>query len=324
MDTSHAGATGEERAMSDDHWFDRLNKALVRDTPRRTVLGAIAMVASVSCGVAPGIRAAKNRKKKGKKGKKPCRGTTKRCGRRCIPRTNCCTSAECDQGEVCRNGRCAECTAATDCPSPPTCEQAVCQDGRCATVSRPAGFPCEADPPCVINKTCDGSGQCQGGAPDDDRCVTTNPCQRGRCDPASPLSDQDGCVFDPLTGGATVCGVGACRRSVQRCLNGVEQPCVPGQPSAEVCNGIDDDCDGLIDDGACPVGQRCEAGGCCIVDGFQAEHECADDGECCSGNCATHDFGATCRPAGCLPTGGACTPGPQVCCSFTCSGTTCQ
>jgi len=34
------------------------------------------------------------------------------------------------------------------------------------------------------------------------------------------------------------------------CSAGVPQPCVPGEPSAETCNGIDDDCDGLIDEDA--------------------------------------------------------------------------
>jgi hypothetical protein len=49
--------------------------------------------------------------------------------------------------------------------------------------------------------------------------------------------------------GAITCGIGACRRVVSSCNNGVPGVCSPGAPSAETCNGRDDDCDGLIDEG---------------------------------------------------------------------------
>jgi hypothetical protein len=32
------------------------------------------------------------------------------------------------------------------------------------------------------------------------------------------------------------------------CANGVPRTCVPGTPTSEVCNGLDDDCDGLVDE----------------------------------------------------------------------------
>jgi hypothetical protein len=35
---------------------------------------------------------------------------------------------------------------------------------------------------------------------------------------------------------------------VADCVNGVPQTCEPGTPSTEVCNGIDDDCDGSVDE----------------------------------------------------------------------------
>jgi hypothetical protein len=51
---------------------------------------------------------------------------------------------------------------------------------------------------------------------------------------------------------ATTCGVGACVRSgATSCVSGsVHDSCVPGTPTTEICNGIDDNCDGIIDNAA--------------------------------------------------------------------------
>ncbi|MEK7283249.1 MAG: putative metal-binding motif-containing protein, partial [Acidobacteriota bacterium] len=47
----------------------------------------------------------------------------------------------------------------------------------------------------------------------------------------------------------TTCGTGACSRTVNNCAGGVPQTCTPGTPAAEICNGLDDDCDGATDEG---------------------------------------------------------------------------
>lgn len=59
-------------------------------------------------------------------------------------------------------------------------------------------------------------------------------------------------IVDNGNFGTVSCGVGACYRTVSACQNGIvidAFSCVPGQPSQEVCNGIDDDCDGVVDNG---------------------------------------------------------------------------
>lgn len=70
-------------------------------------------------------------------------------------------------------------------------------------------------------------------------------------------NDCNGIVDDGL--GSTTCGVGACARTVDNCVGGVTQTCVPGTPGEETCNGIDNDCNGAVDDGqvTCGVG-ACE------------------------------------------------------------------
>lgn len=48
------------------------------------------------------------------------------------------------------------------------------------------------------------------------------------------------------------CGIGSCLRSISSCHNGAAadpNTCVPGAPVAEVCNALDDDCDGVSDNG---------------------------------------------------------------------------
>jgi hypothetical protein len=50
------------------------------------------------------------------------------------------------------------------------------------------------------------------------------------------------------------CGVGRCARRLDRC----DMECVPSEPLPEECNGLDDNCNGFIDDGdLCPEGQAC-------------------------------------------------------------------
>jgi hypothetical protein len=75
-----------------------------------------------------------------------------------------------------------------------------------------------------------------------------------------------------------------------------------GNPPRETCNGLDDDCDGTVDDGApCPGTQVCAFGECrdpcnnneCDGDNFCAEGICID--RCATVEC---DFGEACDPQG--------------------------
>jgi hypothetical protein len=115
------------------------------------------------------------------------------------------------------------------------------------------------------------------GCVDDDGDGFGDGCPRGPdCDDGDPLrndavgercngvdDDCDGATDEdwPELGGACTVGLGVCSRpALVACgVDARTAACAgePGQPSAETCNGLDDDCDGVADEG---VGRCCQPG----------------------------------------------------------------
>jgi hypothetical protein len=81
------------------------------------------------------------------------------------------------------------------------------------------------------------------------------------CTPGTPAADDatcdgvdddcDGTNDDDYASVTISCGIGACAATGSTsCVSGaVQEFCTPGTPSAEICDGLDNDCDYTIDDG---------------------------------------------------------------------------
>jgi MYXO-CTERM domain-containing protein len=110
------------------------------------------------------------------------------------------------------------------------------------------------------------------------------------------------------------------------------------QPQPEKCNGIDDDCNGMVDDGPnlCPTGQVCDMGVCvasCSNGEFVCPPDkvCSSDGHCIDPACkdVTCPSGQICVSGTCKgPCDGIVCPSPQVCrvgtCVDPCMGVMCD
>ncbi len=157
---------------------------------------------------------------------------------------------------------------------------AASTNGVCGNASPPAGYvpnhtDCDDTNPAVYNlyyRDADGDGYgnssvsvCAGAQPPagyvryGTDCNDANPTIRpDRSDDSCDGVDQNcnGVADEGYLEHQSSCGVGACASfGDAKCQNGVVvDTCTPGAPSTETCNGIDDNCDGIVDNAAVPTG----------------------------------------------------------------------
>lgn len=156
--------------------------------------------------------------------------------------TSCNDGNACTLNDVCLSGVCTgaalTCQALDECHDPGTCEAGT---GVCSNPNKTDGASCN-----------DGNGVCLSGA-----CAACLPGAQRPC----------------YTGPEGTAGVGICAMGSETCLaDGSGYGSCEGEitPTAEICNNLDDDCDGVIDEGAiCPPVPHglagCENGECVVT-----------------------------------------------------------
>lgn len=111
------------------------------------------------------------------------------------------------------------------------------------------------------------------------------------------------------TGKKGLCALGAnsCEGGKLTCKEAIA-------PGAKTCNGLDNDCDGVVDDGPCPTGTICTRGACIPTCGT-GEFKCSGGLVCDKGVCVEPE----CVDKTC-PDGQTCVKGT---CTDSCAGVTC-
>ena len=219
--------------------------------------------------------------------------------------------------------------------------QAACLAGQCGVGSCDPGYvdlDGQAGNGCECVKSnggveiCDGADNNCDGTIDEGFDLQTDPDNCGQCGHVCSAAHSSGscqqgkCGVDCLPGYYDVDG---------NADNGCEYACTPSNSGIEICDGKDNDCNGLIDDHATDVGRPCGGNGCqpgaltciagapiCVGAGQPSQEVCDGRDNDCNGLIDESDpnLGKPCYPIGAdgcnLQTGtctGQCRLGAWVC-----------
>jgi hypothetical protein len=174
----------------------------------------------------------------------------------------------------------------------------------------------------LLNKTVDSDGD---GDPDATDCNKTNPnVHHGAIEICNNIDDNcNGQIDENLYRQCGTTNVGVCKYGMETCSAGVWSNCNSTEPSQEICDNLDNDCDGVTDEnltrvcgsGNCLGNQSCyggswnncstyqnDCGTCCICNPSGAEvydssqtKDCIDTlcppSFCGAGSCGSNIFG---------------------------------
>ncbi len=194
----------------------------------------------------------------------------------CVPDTGpggfCSEQSECAGGLICVDSVCCSSACTGSCQacdlvgSTGTCSSVADDqdpDAECGAVDCDGfyfgwqGDTCfEKADVTAAGATCDGSGSCATTADEcsahsargDAQITCDSTCQEPNL---STCSGSTSGTCTDLDLGTETCGTGVCQVTTDVCNAGLPQSCIPdaAAASAEVCDGIDNDCNGSIDDG---------------------------------------------------------------------------
>jgi hypothetical protein len=264
----------------DGKQFDELSRRFATRQTRRSMLGLIGAAAAGvlmkgTAGAAP-------------KKEQPSKEQSRKCygeGSSCTNGKQCCSN-------VCTNRQCAaelgtECVTAADCAGTnDECQTRTCIDGICGAAHTSYGVLVSGQilGNCQSN-VCNGSGGVITIADDSDAPANSNDCMSVSCSggtastaylPANTLCGTNGGAICNGAGQCVVCipgetqpcysgpegtdGVGVCQAGTKTCQedgSGFDECTGEILPSPEMCNGLDDDCDGMVDEGVLEEGISC-------------------------------------------------------------------
>ncbi len=167
--------------------------------------------------------------------------------------------------------RCGGCGIVCDLPH----AVSSCAEGRCVIARCQAGF---------YDVDGEDDNGCEYGL-----CVPTNGGVE-RCDgldnDCDGLVDEEGC--ECIAESTDVCGIaeGRCERGVRACVDGLYGACEGAVgPQSEVCNYLDDDCDGEVDNGFDLLADVANCGFCGRACSFPNAAARCEEGDCVMGAC---------------------------------------